>query len=410
MDAVDYSRELPPPDPVVDMPTTKSPMTSSDDFESPFGEQRERTLDLATWHPGEDLARLYEKLEAEVKTALAQESSLFRVIRREVLPKLADRNGAPSGAGVYRAKLAEIERTHRAILFNGGIEAVDGTVVSHDTLATTITQIGVCLVAYHGDSGSWVHRLYRRDLRATIADPLAQAQALIERRQRRPGIDLPDRASQLSELAQRGIMAYAERAVLVECATSPWRMGHGNPAPYELLTGSGDMTLLRVSLAMLRRLIGEHRRFVFVPSAPRDRGLLTIGHALMPLEYAVIDTMTDRLRYIVEGGHYGKEEKKNALAFVEEIGPQMLIGIYRTSQAGPPQLFYAHREHVHEAALIAMADSFLQEHRAFPTLIDLADTLCRTTFGPSDFTDSVRLAYADAGYPYRFLGERETRR
>jgi hypothetical protein len=43
-------------------------------------------------------------------------------------------------------------------------------------------------------------------------------------------------------------------------------------------------------------------------------------------------------------------------------------------------------------------------------LIDLADTVCRTTFGAGEFMDSVRLSYTDAGQPYRYLGERETRR
>jgi hypothetical protein len=61
------------------------------------------------------------------------------------------------------------------------------------------------------------------------------------------------------------------------------------------------------------------------------------------------------------------------------------------------------------AAHIALADSLLQEHRGFPLLIDLADTVCSTTFGADTFTSSVRMAYANAGQPFRYLGERETR-
>ena len=61
------------------------------------------------------------------------------------------------------------------------------------------------------------------------------------------------------------------------------------------------------------------------------------------------------------------------------------------------------------AAHIAMADGVLQEHRGFPMLIDLADTVCSTTFGVQSFTPSVQMAYAEAGQPYRYLAERETR-
>ena len=78
-------------------------------------------------------------------------------------------------------------------------------------------------------------------------------------------------------------------------------------------------------------------------------------------------------------------------------------------EAAPPYLFYAHVEHAEMAAHIAMADSLLQEHRGFPMLIDLADTVCSATFGVDHLLSSVQTAYADAGEPFRYLGERETR-
>ncbi len=95
---------------------------------------------------------------------------------------------------------------------------------------------------------------------------------------------------------------------------------------------------------------------------------------------------------------------------MDEVGPQIVIGLYHASRAAPPYMFYAHRDHVHEAALIVMADSVLQEHRGFPMLIDLADTVCRTTFGADSFNAAVQQAYVEAGAPFRYLGERETRR
>jgi len=42
-------------------------------------------------------------------------------------------------------------------------------------------------------------------------------------------------------------------------------------------------------------------------------------------------------------------------------------------------------------------------------LIDLADGICGRVFGPHDFAASAQLAYAHAGAPYQYLGERQTR-
>ena len=83
-------------------------------------------------------------------------------------------------------------------------------------------------------------------------------------------------------------MAYAERAILLHKSQAPWRMGHGHPVPYELLTGGGlvidgDMPLLRQSMQIWHELLVEHKRWVFVTGAPSDRVLLTLGDALDPL-------------------------------------------------------------------------------------------------------------------------------
>ena len=95
---------------------------------------------------------------------------------------------------------------------------------------------------------------------------------------------------------------------------------------------------------------------------------------------------------------------------MEELGPQIVIGLYRASAQAPVRLFYAHRDCAHLAALIVIADSVLQEHRGFPMLIDLADMVCHSTFGSATFNTMIQQAYAEAGTPFRYLGERETRR
>jgi hypothetical protein len=207
-------------------------------------------------------------------------------------------------------------------------------------------------------------------------------------------------------------MAYAERAVLLRKSNAPWRIGHGSPAPYELLTGSGMRDLLSSGLDLMDELISDFKRFVFVPSAANGM-LLTIGNALRPMEYAVVDTMEDVITRIVERGHYRGEWADlvgEVRRFGKGAGAQVVIGVFRASTMAPAQVFYAHVDHAHEAALIALADSTLQEHRGFPMLIDLAHTVCSATFGGSAIKDLTKLAYVEAGEPYRYLSERQSRR
>ena len=389
-------------------------------FQAAFGEAVDNALNLDTWHVGEDLAAMYRTLEREVASAVEQGGRIRERIRSELFPLVFQHPQAPGQAGYYQVDVPTIERVHRGLLFNGGVEACDGTSLVHDTLPVTIAQIGVSLVSYQGEQGTWVHRLFRRDLRVGGFDPIEEALALLERRRKRDSTDARSPRDKLSEFTQRGIMAYAERAILLHKSQALWRMGHGHPVPYELLTGGGlvidgDMPLLRYSMRMWRELLVNHRRWVFVTSAPADRVLLTLGDALDPLQYALVGTPLQSMRDIA-GGHLpdtspagGKGLKTETQAFVEEVGPQIVIGLYRASAQAPARLFYAHRDYAHLAALIVMADSVLQEHRGFPMLIDLADIVCRTTFGSHTFHTLIQQAYAEADVPFRYLGERETR-
>jgi hypothetical protein len=365
---------------------------------------------LDTWERGENLARIFERLDQEIVQALEQEDEIHKRIRHIVFPQIFARRLAPPGAGVFQATIDDLKAVQRNILFNGAVEACDGTRVEHDTLPLSITQIGVCLVSYAGEQGTWVHRLFRRDLRVRGMDPIEEALTVLEKREARSGFAQPDKRDRLSELGRRGIMAYAERAVLLKKSQAPWRMGHGNPAPYELLTGSGSMDLLVAGLDLLSELILEQKRFVYVPSAPGERMLLTIGNALRPLEFAVVDTEEQRMYPIIEQGHLRGPYRERAEEFYHQAAPKILTGVYRVSTEVPPQIFYAHADFVQEAALIAMADSVLQAHRGFPMLIDLADAVCRSTFAAEAFNSTIRSAYAQHGNPFRYLAERETRR
>ncbi|HZT42268.1 MAG TPA: hypothetical protein VFA07_08760 [Chthonomonadaceae bacterium] len=379
-------------------------------FQDTCGESLESVLNLDTWEQDPNLADLCRRIEDEIEKAVQDEDELSREARRQVAAVLSDptRPGAPPSAGLYRVSKEDLQRVWRQVLFNGAVEVCDGTCKPFETLPITITQIGVCLASYQGCVQSYAHRIYQRDLRIRSGDLMNDLMALLDRRKARSQDDA-ERAQGISVLARRGILAYAERAALAYKSDAPWRMGHGHPAPFELLTGSGSMELLRSSLSMLRDLIAGHKRFVFVPSEAADKRLLTLGYALRSGEYAIITTAQTQMTNIVEGGKYNPDDGKRALRFCEEIGPQIAIGAYRVSVSAPPYLFYSHVEHSHEAALIALADSLLLEYRGFPLLIDLADRLCRASFGNDIFEDAIQSAYARAGAPFRFLGERQTR-
>jgi hypothetical protein len=317
----------------------------------------------------------------------------------------------------------ELQRIHHGLLFPGGVEACDATVQSHDTLPLTVTQIGVSTVAYNGSQGTWVQRLFRRDVRETLPDPTQEALLLLERRESRGGLNQTDEQDDLSRLARRAIMSYAERAVLLRRCSSPWRMGHGSPAPVELLVGTaGTLDLMIEATRMIEELICQHQKFVFVPSEAAGRLLLTLGDALEPLEFAIVETLRDRIWSVIDHAIYYWPTSSDTTIdgrrlsprewiqrFRDEIASQVVVGVYRASELAPAQIFYAHVDHAYEAALIALADSVLQPYRGFPMLIDLADHVCAATFGADSLAAPLQLAYSRAGVPLRYASERMTR-
>ena len=265
---------------------------SARDFKESFGEEIRATLDLASWRIGTDVEQEYRRLEREVKDAVHRETKLQAAIRSEIFPRLKTQPKGPKNAGVHTADPATLARIHKEFLFNGGVEACDGAIEIHNTLPLTIYQIGVTLVSYQGDQGTWSQRLFRRDLQQSFENRLDAVMASLERRQNRA-----ESGEGLGELVQKALLDWAERAILLKRATAPWRMGHGNPITYELLTGGGNLELMVEGTNILRELIESHQKFVFVSEEPRDELLLTIGHALRPMEFAIVSTLDDRLEH-----------------------------------------------------------------------------------------------------------------
>ena len=413
-------------DPVDDPPlpvTRPARGMTPDEFYDQFGETLASVLDLGSWRNGTDVVREYAAIERQVAEAVTHERAHEAEVRRRVFPALRDRPDAPPEAGLYSdVTLDDVKAAHARLLFNGQVEACDGTVQVHDSLPLTVYQIGVCLVSYLGNAGGWATRLFRRDLRAEHPDPAGELLEILERRSRRAGLNQPDRRDGLSELAQRAVMSFAEAAALTHRATAKWRMGHGSPAPYQLLAGAGNPDVMIRSVRLLTRLIAEHQRFVFVSSEAGERDLLTLGQALRPLEYLIVDTLDRRIEDYVEGLTFsprvtvGNEWDGEPLTpaewvrrFRDRIASQVLVGVYKATALAPPQVFYAHHKHFETAARIAIADSVLLPDRGFPMLIDLVDRACKGVYGGGSLKEMAAAAYARAGAGVRYGSERQNR-
>ena len=394
-------------------------LTTSDPFTRAFGDSLDRILDIESWTAGADLTNTYARLEHEVRLAVDQDRRLRGTIRDTLFPRIEAAGLAGPNSGVYRATPDQIASIHNGLLLNGSVEACDGIAMAHDTLSMTFIQIGVCLVTYDGDQQTWSQRMFRRDCRSDGSDALSEMLDVLDRRRasgeggRERDFGKLSAGDRVSRLARRGIQEYAQRMFLTRYSDARWKMCQGSPAPFELLTGAGLLSpgqsgqnaimtypLMLAGVAVLRELLLEHERFVFIPKRNQDRDMLTIGHALAPLEYAVIDTISDRIEEIERAGHYDHDQRAVMTSFRQDVGDTVVRGVFRASGMAPPRIFYAHRDHVHAAALIALADSVLQQQRSYPVLLDLAEIVCRTTFGIDSFAPQLRVAYTDAGQPW----------
>jgi hypothetical protein len=375
-----------------------------DDYRSAFGEELADTLDLGSWEGGLDPKNILKRFKAQISTAVHQEDVIRDAIRKEFFPRLNKLRDAPPSAGVYQASPERLAIIHESLLFPGRVEAVNSVAVSHDSLPIAITQIGVAIVGYGGNTGVFSQRLFRKEM-STQTDGRKLLREIFEQRQARS----MEEEDTLSKLARRNIRAHAELALLLDRSSAEWRMGFGNPCSRELLSGSGYSSLLTASLELLERLIEKQQKFVFVPNSLEDRGFLTFGNALFGGEYAIIDTLEADSAHIVDRWNFDDTDRARALTFVKEHCPNVLRGIFRASDQSPPYLFYAHREHVHIAAHVAMADSILRTERGFPMLLDVADVACRGAFGSEGFMGMVNDAYAQAGAKFHYASERKRR-
>ncbi len=380
---------------------------SADDFQKAFGENFSDAIDINTWSIGANLAELYPLIESEWLQAKTDENKNQKIFRETVFPRIKEVGNVPF-AGLHddvNDVKQLLDKMHRGFLFNGAVTACGSTHVIFNTVPLTITQIGICLVNYEKQHGSYSHRLFRRDLRFKSDDPIQEALDLIEKR--RSDDNAGDKRSAMSNLAVRGIKAYTERAILLEKkdAKTKWLLGNGSPAPYELMTGfwGSKKEMKDKSIELMSRMILEHQRFVYVHSCEKFPDLWTLGNALLPFEYLILGSLEDDLvRRVDLGGTRGVIRESYA-AFAKEVGSKIVKGIYRVSKQAQPQIFYGHIDHIRTAALLAMADSAFQLHTGSPMLLDLASQLCQMNFSKNDLFSSIQQASIKAEVKLRVV-------
>jgi hypothetical protein len=376
------------------------------EIERALGQTVQAALDLRGWEGNGSLENLLTRVHATVTSSVREEGRLREEIRRYVLRALPDFPDAPDQAGVYTVSERHLRDAYRNLLLRGGVTAVQGACTGHDGLAATLVCIGVSLVRYDGELNSWRTTFLRHDYGLPGGNTLEELRAFLDRRARRGIPGAAGGRDTLTYLLRRGFMAAAERKALLERTSSRWRLGHGLPAPLELLTGSGCMALIDEILPVLDRLLLQETRWVFLPSTLSNPALTTLANALDAGQLAIFQKGKPSLEAMVETGTYEAGYKRRVEAFATRAGEAFLVGGFRATRYAPAQLFLAHADHALEAGVIALADAALQPHRGFPLLLDLAGLSAKVGLGVEAFQGVVESAYARAGASGLFAPER----
>lgn len=354
------------------------------------------TLNLQNWGSGPGLQELLGNVQSLIVQSIHEETQLRETIRSRVLNELRRFPDAPAAAGVYTVEDRWLRDARRNVLLPGHVTACDGASAGHEGLTATVASVGVCLIRYDGGMNSWRSTFLRHDYHTHESDPVAQLRAILDQRGGASASRKTPSSETMHTLLRRGFMSAAERRALLEHATTRWRMGHGVPAPLELLTGAGTSELIDLALPILESLLLQQTRWVFSPDTLSNRALLTVANALAPGELAIFQTGKPMLEAIVESTDYAPGYRKRVEAFTARLGAASVLGGFRATRYAPPQLFIAHADLAIEAGLIAMADASLNPHQGSPLILELAAMGARHGLGLESFRGIVESAYARA--------------
>ena len=73
--------------------------------------------------------------------------------------------------------------------------------------------------------------------------------------------------------------------------------------------------MTNAAISLFEKIV-NYKKFVFVPSATKQRELLAIGNALNPFEYIIVDTLSSNLNSIIDNGGARSEMLKRQKQFI----------------------------------------------------------------------------------------------
>ncbi len=383
-------------------------LLTSAEIERALGQTLQDALDLSRWKGNGTLEAFLAHAHDYVTTTVLKEKSWRHKIQLEVLNRLSGFPDAPPLAGVYQVNGEDLRHAYCNHLLCGNVTAVNGACTGHDSLVASLISIGVSLVRYDGHMRSWRTMFLRHDYPLEEGDPIEGIREILDRRAGRSpeGPGAKNGRDNFTYLLRRGFMAAAERKALLQKCSTSWRIGHGIPAPLELLTGSGCPDLIDDILPVLERLFLQEKRWVFLLSPWSNHALSTLANALEENQVAIFQKGKPTLDIIMERGHFHSGYRRKVQDFAQRLGEAMVVGGFRTTHFAPGQVFMAHQDHALTGGIIVMADAALQPHRGFPLLLDIAALSARVGLGLEAFQSVIESAYAKAGAPGLFAAER----
>lgn len=313
----------------------------------------------------------------EVADHVREENALIAALKEhEAFKKLTVRN--------VEAALPEAT----ALLHEGRVVGIDGTVSKYRTYSGMRCQIGVVAVNY---SGQQIKRSFFVS-EASFRKPVEDVIATVARRN--------TAEDQISDMVVRALMLYREReAGLDPRFNDRYVMFHGPLLPFELMTGLGKWRALEATLTLLERLISE-KRFFSVISTTAYQDYLTFGRAidkgqyLTASHYTVGHHIADNKDFMARE-KWREDEFERVSRFLRNYAEQIWIGVIRVSER--PYVFHAHKDIFDKAAAIIARDAMHQREKGFPLLIDYADTLCSHYFSSADFNNMMEFELAKHG-------------
>src|SRR5262249_22935388 len=153
---------------------------------------------------------LEERLLRNVRLAVDNETEMAPRVIQTVKDNIKSAPGASPESGIQTVTPEQISATCRNVLFNGLVEACDGTRVTYDTLPISVIQIGLCMSTYLGDGEpvSIGHRLFRHDIIRDNGNATDDVLDFIQQRSQRSTPDENGEFRGISDMLVRAIMGY----------------------------------------------------------------------------------------------------------------------------------------------------------------------------------------------------------